>query len=31
MYAAAKKDIYVTLEASQIFWVKLSKSLENLG
>ena len=30
MYAEAKKDIYGTLEASLIFWVKLSKSLEEM-
>ena len=28
MYAESKKDIYVTLEASLLFWGGLSKSLE---
>ena len=31
MYAEAKKDIYVTLAASLLFWTKLSKSLEEMG
>ena len=28
IYAEANKDIYVTLEASLLFWAKLSKILE---
>ena len=31
MYAESKKAIYVTLEASLLFWAKLSKSLEEMG
>ena len=31
MYAEAKKAIYGTLEASLLFWGKLSKSLETMG
>ena len=31
MYEEYKKAIYGTLEASKIFWGKLSKSLEKLG
>ena len=31
MYAEARKDIYGTLEASLLFWTKLSKSLEEMG
>ena len=31
MYAEAKKAIYGTLEASLLFWAKLSKSLEEMG
>ena len=31
MYAEYKKAIYVTLEASLLFWAKLSKSLEEMG
>ena len=31
MYAEAKKAIYVTLDLSVLFWVKLSKSLEEMG
>ena len=31
MYAESKKAIYGTLEASLIFWGKLSKSLEEMG
>ena len=31
MYAEAKKAIYVTLESSILIWVKLSKSLEEMG
>ena len=31
MYAETKKDIYVTLEASLLFWGKLSKILEEMG
>ena len=31
MYAEAKKAIYVTLEASLLFWAKLSKILEEMG
>ena len=31
MYAEAKKSIYGTLEASLLFWAKLSKSLEEMG
>ena len=31
MYAKAKKAIYGTLEASLLFWGKLSKSLEEMG
>ena len=31
MYAEAKKSIYRTLEASLIFWAKLSKILEEIG
>ena len=31
MYTEAKKDIYRTLEASLLFWAKLSKSLEEMG
>ena len=30
MYAEYKKAIYVTLEASLLFWAKLSKSLEEM-
>ena len=30
MYAESKKAIYLTLEASLIFWGKLSKSLEEM-
>ena len=30
MYAEAKKAIYGTLEASLLFWGKLSKSLEEM-
>ena len=30
MYEEAKKDIYGTLEASLIFWTKISKSLEEM-
>ena len=31
MYAEAKKAIYGTLEASLLFWGKLSKILEEMG
>ena len=31
MYAESKKSIYGTLEASLLFWVKLSKNLEEMG
>ena len=31
MYAESKKAIYGTLEASLLFWEKLSKSLEEMG
>ena len=31
MYAESKKAIYGTLEASLLFWKKLSKSLEEMG
>ena len=31
MYAEANKAIYGTLEASLLFWEKLSKSLEEMG
>ena len=31
MYAESNKDIYGTLEASLLFWEKLSKSLEEMG
>ena len=31
MYAEAKKAVYGTLEASLLFWGKLSKSLEEMG
>ena len=31
MYAESKNDIYVTLEASLLFWKKLYKSLEKMG
>ena len=31
MYEESKKDIYGTLEASLIFWPKLSKILEEMG
>ena len=31
MYAEYKKAIYGTLEASLLFWEKLSKSLEEMG
>ena len=31
MYAESKKVIYGTLESSLLFWVKLSKSLEEIG
>ena len=31
MYAEAKKDIYETLDASLLFWGKLSKILEEMG
>ena len=31
MYAESKKVIYGTLEASLIFWAKLSKILEEIG
>ena len=31
MYAEAKKAIYRTLEASLLFWAKLSKILEEMG
>ena len=31
MYAEAKKDIYGTLEASLLFWGKLSKILKEMG
>ena len=31
MYSEAKKAIYGTLEASLLFWEKLSKSLEEMG
>ena len=31
MYAESKKAIYGTLEASLIFWAKLSKILEEMG
>ena len=31
MYAEAKKAIYGTVEASLLFWAKLSKSLEEMG
>ena len=31
MYAESKKAIYVTLEASLLFWGKLSKRLEEMG
>ena len=31
MYAAANKVIYGTLEASLLFWGKLSKILEEMG
>ena len=31
MYAEAKKAIYWTIEASLLFWAKLSKSLEEMG
>ena len=31
MYAEANKAIYGTLEASLLFWAKLSKSLEEMG
>ena len=31
MYAEAKKAIHGTLEASLLFWEKLSKSLEEMG
>ena len=31
MYAEAKKAIYKTIEASLLFWKKLSKILEEMG
>ena len=31
MYTEAKKAIYGTLEASLLFWAKLSKSLKEMG
>ena len=31
MYAEAKKAVYGTLEASLLFWGKLSKILEEMG
>ena len=31
MYAEYKKAVYVTLEASLLFWGKLSKILEEMG
>ena len=31
MYAKSNKDIYGTIEASLLFWAKLSKSLEEMG
>ena len=31
MYAEAKRAIYGTLEASLLFWAKLSNSLEEIG
>ena len=31
MYAESKKAIYGTLEASLLFWAKVSKSLEEMG
>ena len=31
MYAESKKGVYGTLEASLLFWGKLSKSLEEMG
>ena len=31
MYAESKNAIYITLEASLLFWTKLFKSLEKMG
>ena len=31
MYAESKKVIYGTLEVSLLFWVKISKRLEEMG
>ena len=31
VYAESKKAIYVTLEASLLFWAKLSKRIEKMG